>query len=249
MEDIKFLPRSIIRLQLLKSLYNEPQDMKQLNNETKLNYSAISTNMHLLESKGYIYKQDNKYFLSNSMRIFMNNCIDLGKLFNVLDEFFYIFNQHIIKSIPIESILDIHNLENAFLIENDEFNPYKIYNFIENSIKKAKFLNGIIPFYYKDLDIYLNNLAKKNRKINLLVPFNIRQVFTPSVDNKNNFHLKYYNGGTSYPFLLIYTDKSIIFGLFKEDGVFDQNRILTSNNASCINWGKNLFDNFKKEVI
>ena len=37
----------------------------------------------------------------------------------------------------------------------------------------------------------------------------------------------------------------MVLGLFKEDGYFDQNRLLTSKNEDAINWAVNLFENFK----
>ena len=50
-------------------------------------------------------------------------------------------------------------------------------------------------------------------------------------------------------FLLVVTDKVMILGLFKEDGNFDQNRIITSKKKEeCIKWGENLFENFKNKI-
>ena len=37
----------------------------------------------------------------------------------------------------------------------------------------------------------------------------------------------------------------MVLGLFKDDGYFDQNRLLTSKNADAIKWAVNLFENFK----
>ena len=48
-------------------------------------------------------------------------------------------------------------------------------------------------------------------------------------------------------FLLIVTDKVMVLGLFKDDGNFDQNRLLTSKNIDSIIWAYNLFKNFKNE--
>ena len=48
-------------------------------------------------------------------------------------------------------------------------------------------------------------------------------------------------------FLLIFTDKIMILGLFKENGQFDQNRLVTSKNRDAIIWANNLFRNFKRK--
>lgn len=38
-------------------------------------------------------------------------------------------------------------------------------------------------------------------------------------------------------------------GLFKNDGSFDQNRILISDNQKSHKWAENLFENIKSDVI
>ena len=40
----------------------------------------------------------------------------------------------------------------------------------------------------------------------------------------------------------------MILGLFKDDGNFNQNRIITSKKEECIKWGDNLFENFKNKI-
>ena len=44
---------------------------------------------------------------------------------------------------------------------------------------------------------------------------------------------------------LIISDKNTNLGLFKSDGSFDQNRLLTSENQQAIKWANNLFENVK----
>jgi len=44
---------------------------------------------------------------------------------------------------------------------------------------------------------------------------------------------------------LIISDKNTNLGLFKNDGSFDQNRLLTSENQQAIKWANNLFENVK----
>ena len=39
----------------------------------------------------------------------------------------------------------------------------------------------------------------------------------------------------------------MILGLFKEDGSYDQNRLLISKNNDSISWAMGLFENFKNE--
>ena len=75
-----------------------------------------------------------------------------------------------------------------------------------------------------------------------MVPLSLFEVF----DEKSKIeNLSFFNGEKT--FLLIITNELMILGLFKEDGYFDQNRLLTSKNSDSIKWANNLFENFKIE--
>ena len=43
-------------------------------------------------------------------------------------------------------------------------------------------------------------------------------------------------------------DKTMSLGLFKNDGSFDQNRILVSDDKNSLKWANELFENIKKEA-
>ena len=80
----------------------------------------------------------------------------------------------------------------------------------------------------KSIDLIVSDLVfetfKNNSKISKLESFS----------GKNNF-------------LLIVTNQMMILGLFKDDGYFDQNRLLTSDDEDSIRWANNLFENFKNK--
>ena len=48
---------------------------------------------------------------------------------------------------------------------------------------------------------------------------------------------------------LLICDDSMNLGLFKNDGSYDQNRILNSTTEDSLNWANNLFENIKQRVI
>ena len=114
-EDLKFLPKSLIRLKILKTLYESPMDMKEINHKTKINYSAISNTIHKLELDGYIYRENNSYVLSNSMKVCMGNLFDLDDLMILLNNISSISLNHNVNSIPVESICNLHLLSKIHL--------------------------------------------------------------------------------------------------------------------------------------
>lgn len=248
--DIKFLPKSMIRLTILKTLYECPMNMRDVNYETKINYSAISNTMHMLELRGYIYRENNLYFLSNAMRIYMANMLRLGELMTLLDRIAPISQDHIVQALPLDSIYNFHHLDDVNLVESDGLNVYKTYDLIEKTINKANYLNAILPFSYNNFNEDINKLASKNKEIHLISHLDIKEFILKNIKvSKSNVKIDFLDFNENDYLLLVCSDKKMMLGFFKDDGVYDQNRLLASANDECIAWANELFDSFKKENI
>ncbi len=241
-EDVKYAANSIIRLKILASLFENPQNMKELADNTKLNYSSISTTLNGLELKDFVYRESNKYFLSNSLKVQMQNVLELKEVVNLLNKFFNIIDGHIVDMIPNQSVAELYLLDKAELLESDGIDVYKINNFIENVLSDAKRVRCILPFYHISVNEKLNDLANDDRHVELLVSQEIFEIFEMNSEVK---YLSTFKGKNN--FLLIVTDKIMILGLFREEGHFDQNRLLTSKNKDAIKWANNLYKTFKKK--
>ncbi len=239
-EEIKYLSNSIIRLKILATLCKCPLNMKDINSITSLSYSSISSNLHNLELKGHVYREHNKYFLSNSTKLEIEQVLKLSNLLNLLDEFFNILDKHLVDMIPNQSVAELYLLGNARLIESDGVDVYRIYKFIEDTLNTAEEVKCILPFYYESFSDKLNDLVKNNKKVEVMVPLSLFEVFDGKSEIEN---VSFFNGEKT--FLLIVTNELMILGLFKEEGYFDQNRLLTSKNSDSIKWANNLYENFK----
>ena len=249
-KDIKFLPKSMIRLAILKTLYECPMNMREVNHETKINYSAISNNMHMLELGGYIYQENECYFLSNAMRIYMGNMLQLGQLMSLLERIAPITQDHIVHSLPLDSMYNFHHLDDANLIEADGLNVYKTYDLIEKAIKKSDCLNAILPFSYNNFNESIKRIASKNKLIHLISPVDIKDFILKNIKtSRSNLRIDFLDFDEDDYLLLVCSDKKMMLGFFKEDGIYDQNRLLTSTNDKCIEWANELFNNFKKENL
>ena len=102
-----------------------------------------------------------------------------------------------------------------------------------------------------DIDINLKNEGKielimeKNIYHGLISQMN-RDLKNKSIRNGSlNVHVLKDNPDI---YLLI-CDGSMNLGLFKNDGSYDQNRILNSNDSESLKWANALFENIKSRVI
>lgn len=241
-EDVKFTANSFVRLKILASLYERPQNMRDMTDTTGLSYSSISSNMHDMELKNLVYREHNKYFLTPSTHLRIENVLELNRIIALLNEFFNILDGHIVDMIPNESVLELYLLGKARLMESSGVDAYRTYNFIEKSLSEADTVKCIIPFFYESFFDSLRELISQNKDVEILVPENLLETFQEKSDIENLVPFKEYNS-----FLLIVTDKAMMLGLFLESGYFDQNRLLTSKDEGSIEWANNLFKNFKKK--
>ena len=241
-EDLKFATNSVVRLKIMATLYKGPQNMKSLNEKTGLNYSSISSGMHDLELKDYVFRENNKYHLANCVKFQIKAIIEFDEMMTVLDEFFNILDKHLVEMLPDESVTELYLLGKANLMEADDVDAFRIYNFIENSLFDANEVKCVLPFYYENFTRKLNGLIRKKKNVEVMVPNNLQTTFELKSRIKK---LSTFNG--NHNFLLIVTDKIMILGFFKEDGYFDKNRLLASKNSDAIIWANNLFKNFKSK--
>lgn len=241
-EDVKFVTNSYVRLKILASLFKNPQNMKEMSQTTGLSYSSISSNMHDLELKNLLYREHNKYFLTNTTRLRIENVLELNRMVSLLNEFFNILDGHIVDMIPNESVAELFLLGKANLMESSGVDAYRTYNFIENSLSEAESVKCIIPFFYEPFFDVLSELISQKKDVEILVPANLLGLFKEKTSIESLVPFKEYNS-----FLLIVTDDVMILGLFFENGKYDQNRLLTSKNDYCLKWANDLFKNFKKE--
>ncbi len=241
-EDVKFATNSVVRLKIMATLYKEPQNMKSLNERTGLNYSSISSGMHDLELKDYVYRENNKYHLSNRVKFQIKAILEFDEMMTVLDEFFNILDNHLVEMLPDESVTELYLLGKASLMEADDVDAFRIYKFIENSLFDANEVKCVLPFYYENFNKKLNGLIRKKKNVEALIPKNLLTTFELKSRIKK---LSTFKG--NHNFLLIVSDKIMILGFFKNNGHFDKNRLLVSKNPDSIKWAENLFENFKKE--
>ena len=240
-EDVKFAANSIIRLKILAALFEKPQNMKDLADFTRLSYSSISSTIHGLELKEFVYRESNKYYLSNSLKVIMMHVLELKDVVNLLNRFFNMIEGHVVSMIPEQSINELYMLDHSSLLESGGIDAYKIYNFIEDALSDANRVRCVLPFYHLNFNKQLNYLVKKGKHVEIMASHEVYEIYEKKSQSE---YLSSFKGKNN--FLLIVTDKMMILGLFKENGQFDQNRLVTSRNRDSLRWANNLFKNFKK---
>lgn len=240
-KDIKFVSNSVIRLRILKELYEKPSNMKELTCATDLSYSYVSSILSGLESRNMVCRKSNRFYLETSLKLQIENMMDFAILINLLEEIFNIVEGHVVDMLPNESIMEMHLLHDCVLMESDGINADMIDNLIEINLNEADRARCILPVYSDRLNDTLNDLAERGSYVELEVSKNLSEAYE---ENSNVKYLSTFNGKNA--FLLIITDKAMLLGFFREEGIFDKNRILISTGDDSLKWANNAFGYFKK---
>ncbi len=239
-EDVKFTTNSFVRLKVLAVLFEKPRNMKEMTDATQFSYSAVSSTIHDLENKNWVYRDHNKYFLTNSTKIRIGNILELDNMFLLIDEFFNILHGHIVDMIPVDSILDFKMLQTADMMESSGVDAYRTYQYIQNCLEGAECVRCVMPIFYEPYFEVLSELISNQKDVEIYVPENLLNSFEikSGIECLNPFD-------ELDSFLLIITDKEMVLGFFMDNGYFDQTRILTSKNEDSLIWAKNLYKNLK----
>ena len=240
-EDVKFVSNSLIRLKVLKALYEKPSNMKELSVDTKLGYSSISGVLHGLELKKMVYRKSNKYYLVNLLKLQVKNILEFCTTANLLDRIFNIVEGHEIDEIPKESVEEMYLLGESELLESDCVDVDRIFNFIDDVLAKSNSVRAILPIYHENINFRLNELIAQDKFVEIKASESFFDVYDKNSKVRN---LSLFEGKSN--FLLIVTDGMMLFGLFRKNAFFDQNRLLISDSMDSLKWANNLFLYFKK---
>ena len=253
--EMLFLVKSEIRLKILTELNNRPQTIREIVDKTKMVYSSVSNNLNKLENRNYVIKENRIYTISPMTKLYFNQLMDFKKSIDVIENFDSFWYMHDISNINNELIENITELYESKLIESNPIDIYKIHNNIKKQLESSKNIKGIVPYIHPDYPSLIENLLKNDGKIELIMEKGIYHVLISQIDSdlKNKSirdgSLKAHILKDNLDIYLLICDNSMNLGLFKNDGSYDQNRILNSDDLESLKWANTLFENIKARVI
>ena len=252
--DMKFLAKSEIRLKILSELNEEPDNVRGLAEKTNITYSSISSNIGKLEKNNYITKVENKYHVNPMTQVYFKTLMDFKISVDMINNFDVFWNKHNLNQLSINSIKRITDLKNCKMIETTPIDIYKTHDAIKNQIIDSKNIKAIFPYLHPDYPKLIERALRTKGSVELIVPKSIFRELMFRVNDKvrktaiRKGNLKVYSFKSDLRIYLTVCDESMSLGLFKNDGSFDQNRILVSNDPQSNKWAKDLFKHIRYQV-
>ena len=253
--EIRFLAQSEIRLKILSELNKRPDNVRGIVKNTKITYSSVSSNITKLEENNYIKKDKNKYYVDPMAKIYFKTLMDFKKSIEIIKEYNSFWDKHDLEQMSIDSIKNITDLNNSQLIETTPLDIYKTHNTIKNQLIKSKNVKAVFPYLHPEYPKLIEKILKNGGSVELILPKEIVKAIMIPIDERlkrdarNKGNLKIYPVGTDLNLYLTICDGNMSLGLFKNDGSFDQNRILIAKDKKSFKWAENLFKHIKSVVI
>lgn len=253
--EIRFLAQSEIRLKILSELNKRPDNVRGLVKTTKITYSSVSSNITKLEENNYIKKVNNKYQISPMAKIYFKTLMDFKKSIEIINNYDSFWDKHNLKQMSMDSIRNINDLNNSQLIETTPLDIYKTHNTIKKQLTTSKSVKAIFPYLHPEYPNLIRTILKNGGSIELILPKEIVKAILIPIDERlkkdamKTGKLKVYSTGNELNLYLTICDKKMSLGLFKNDGSFDQNRILVSEDKKSFEWAEDLFKHIKDVVI
>ena len=254
-DDIKFLAKSEIRLKILSELQNYPNNVHGLVKDTKITYSSVSSNISKLEQNNHIEKINNDYRITPMSEIYFKTLMDFKSSVDLIRDYGGFWGNHDLDQINIDCIKNITDLKDSKLIETTPVDIYKTHNTVKSQLMKSKSLKAIFPYLHPEYPQLIETILKKQGNVEIIIPKSIY----PAIKSKINIKimkkaskakkLKIHAVNDDLKIYLTICDESMSLGLFKDDGSFDQNRILISENEKSQRWAMTLFETIKGDVI
>lgn len=254
-DDIRFLAKSEIRLKILSELYDHPNNVKGLVNKTNITYSSVSSNVNKLEQNNYIRKVKNKYYINPMAKIYYETLIDFKNSVDIINDFNSFWYKHDVNQLSIDSMQNITYLKDSKLIETTPIDIYKTHNIMKTQLNESKNIKAIFPYLHPDYPQLIENILKNNGSVELIIQKEILKAILENIDEqikKDSLRkgtLKLHPVKYELNLYLAICDDEMSLGLFKNDGSFDQNRILISDDEKSQEWAEKLFDQIKSKVI
>ena len=253
--EIKFLAKSGIRLTILNELKIKPHTIRELVKLTNINYSSISSNINKLEKAEYIKKVNKKYQIDPLTELYFNTLMEFKKSIDFIINFRDFWSKHNISQINEDSLKNINDLNESQVIETTPLDIYRTHNILKENINDTYTLKAIFPYVHPDYPKLIENILLKNGTVEIIMHQSLYKGIFLNMDDtlrkksSKNGALKIHLINNDLNLHLSICDKNMHLGLFKNDGSYDQNRILTSNHEKSLEWADKLFENIKNSVI
>lgn len=234
-------------------LQEEPKPSGVLRDETGASASSVIHAARDLEKEELLVERENGYHLTSVGSVIAAKLSDVILTMDVLEQKKDFWLAHDIDAIPHQFVERLHELQGADIVRSSPTDLIKALSHYLKLLRNVDLLKGASPILHPEFPGIIEKLVGRGVDVELILT---EEVFATGKANypslfqeltaEDNFQVMVSEVPVRVAFTV--TDSFMSLGLFDLDGRFDSNTDLVSRDKGAINWGRELFEYYRKRA-
>lgn len=248
------LASSKMRRELLLYLEDGPKTLSDLKDHLGVTSPQLSIRIRELLEYNLISAERKTYSLTQQGRIVLANYRPFANTAELFDRHCDYWKTHDLNCVPEELRYRIGEICNSEFVRDDTENLNRTLQLLLKIWKNAKQIYGVSPIFDYNIVRALLESAKQGVHIEMVLTRAVYQKMAsehPEMIEEflccDNFHDYIVDEDIKTPFIL--TDRCFYFSNYYNDGTFDTESNLVSEEPLAIKWGRDLFEYYKSKAV
>jgi predicted transcriptional regulator len=245
---------SELRRKIFVALMDGKRGLSELRKTLEVSSTTAIHALRDLEKNKLIFEDEKRnYGLTKIGEIMALKIVDFVDAVEVLQKHEEFWLTHDLSGIPPHLMERVGWLKDSAIIEAPATDIFKVHSTYIDMVSKAKEIKGISPIFVPEFPFIYETLAIENKMpIQLVVTEEVlnkikREMLEKIFSNKNS-KLELFVMKEDIKVALTITDYFISLGFFNFDGTYDWNKDLIGYDKVAIDWGKELFEWYRKRT-
>ncbi|AKB84204.1 winged helix-turn-helix domain-containing protein [Methanococcoides methylutens] len=240
------------RKDLLFLLEEGPRSLSQIREYFDVSSPEISPRLKEMEAANLIIKDEKEYHITPIGKVaakYLNPLVNTLESIEKNEDF---WKDHILEGIPQHLLDRISELGECIVHEESLENIYDSHKKFLDNIARSKEVCGVSSIFIPIYPEFFANLAKNNVPTSLILT---RNVFEKVKNEYTETMQAYLDSDNTRLYLIesakvafVTTDDFFSLSLFFKNGTYDPQRDLMGTGNTISNWGKELFEYYKREA-
>jgi predicted transcriptional regulator len=240
------------RKSFLLFLKEGPKSIEEILEKLQVSRTALLPQIKKLKEENIVIHEGDKYRLDLIGKIIVEKMQPLIETIEVFEKNPDFWADRKLAPIPSHMKQRINELGAYRLIEPDLSHTFDINPEFVTHLSKSSSIHMFLSYFHPQFPSFFLDLARKGINISLILSEAVYLRFEQDFKTEEQKFLNLHNTGLfipdkkgiETPAAFSSTDKTMILGLFNENGKFD-NQYVISSDKKAIEWGEDLFKYYK----
>lgn len=247
---------SDLRMGILASLGERKKALRELREEREISSTTAIHALRDLEKDNLVIEDENRdYALTKIGEVIALKLRDFVDVIRVLKKHEDFWLTHDLRGIPPHLLGKIGDLSNSILIADMPADLFKSHTTSLQLLETANEVKSIYPiFHLKYLEIIEELVRRKRIDVELVVTNEVLDNIVGLVETEGDFknflqepNFALFAVDEDMKIALTLTDSVFYLGLFADNGTYDYNRALISDDKRALFWGRELYEHYRQQ--